>query len=157
MMRRRTFLHLMGASTVAATAGRLGFAQSSPFVPDVEMSLRAGPGEARILPGAATRVWRFTGEVLKGPPHSLQLIPDSYLGPILRLTKGQKVRIRFVNALPEPTIVHWHGLDMPAAMDGHPHSAIGHESIGHVLVPSASAQSHRTAGLPGPRRPAADC
>ena len=34
------------------------------------------------------------------------------------------MRIRFSNALAEPTIVHWHGLDMPAAMDGHPHSAI---------------------------------
>jgi FtsP/CotA-like multicopper oxidase with cupredoxin domain len=52
------------------------------------------------------------------------VIPDSYLGPILRLRKGQKVRIRFSNALAEPTIVHWHGLDMPSAMDGHPHSAI---------------------------------
>ena len=80
--------------------------------------------DARILTGAATRVWRFAGEVLKGPPQTLQMTPDSYLGPILRLRTGQKVRIRFKNALPEPTIVHWHGLDMPAAMDGHPHSVI---------------------------------
>lgn len=61
---------------------------------------------------------------MKGPPQSLHAIPDSYLGPILRLRKGQKVRIRFTNALPEPSIVHWHGMDMPSAMDGHPHSVI---------------------------------
>jgi FtsP/CotA-like multicopper oxidase with cupredoxin domain len=114
----------MGAGTVAGATGRLSFAQSPSFNPDVELALRAGPGDARILPGAATRVWRFTGEVLKGPPQSLQAIPDSYLGPILRLRKGQKVRIRFANALPEPSIVHWHGMDMPSAMDGHPHSVI---------------------------------
>ena len=62
--------------------------------------------------------------MLKGPPQSLQVIPESYLGPTLRLQKGQKVRIRFTNALAEPSIVHWHGLDMPSAMDGHPHSVI---------------------------------
>jgi FtsP/CotA-like multicopper oxidase with cupredoxin domain len=34
------------------------------------------------------------------------------------------VRIRFHNDLSEPTIVHWHGMDMPAAMDGHPRLVI---------------------------------
>ena len=29
------------------------------------------------------------------------------------------------NALQEPTIIHWHGLHAPAAMDGHPSSTIG--------------------------------
>jgi len=128
----------MGIGTLASAAGRLPFgsgapvlAQSRPsaarpsFVPDVELALRAGPGEARILPGAATQVWRFTGELLKGPPETLHVVPDSYLGPTLRLRKGQKVRIRFSNALPESTIVHWHGLDMPEAMDGHPRLVIG--------------------------------
>ena len=124
-MTRRDVLRLMGAGAVAGTTGRLCFGQSpSSFVPDVELALRAGDGDARILPGPLTRVWRFTGEVLKGPPQSLQVISNSYLGPILRLRKGQKVRIRFTNGLPEPSIVHWHGMDMPSAMDGHPHSVI---------------------------------
>jgi FtsP/CotA-like multicopper oxidase with cupredoxin domain len=123
-MTRREVLRLMGVGAVAGTTGRLCFGQSPSFMPDVELALRAGGGEARILPGPSTRVWRFTGEVLKGPPQSLEVIPDSYLGPILRLRKGQKVRIRFANALPEPSIVHWHGMDMPAAMDGHPQSVI---------------------------------
>jgi FtsP/CotA-like multicopper oxidase with cupredoxin domain len=95
------------------------------FVPDVELALRAAPGTAQILPGAATAVWRFTGEVLKGPADTLQFLPDSYLGPIIRLRRGQKVRIHFSNALPESTIVHWHGLDVPSEMDGHPHRVIG--------------------------------
>jgi FtsP/CotA-like multicopper oxidase with cupredoxin domain len=94
------------------------------FVPDVELSLVAEPGEVQILPGTATRVWRFTGSVLAGPPESLQVIPGSYLGPVIRLRRGQNVRIRFSNRLPEPSIVHWHGLDVPTAADGHPHRAI---------------------------------
>ena len=165
-MTRRELLRLIGVGTVAGVTGRLCVR------PDIVVPSRRRAGAARrrwrraILPGPSTRVWRFTGEVLKGPPQSLQAIPESYLGPILRLQKGQKVRIRFTNALPEPSIVHWHGMDMPSAMDGHPHSVIdpasrfhlrvrGDEPGRHVLVSPASAQSHRTAGLQRTRRSAA--
>ncbi|MTW31029.1 multicopper oxidase domain-containing protein, partial [Streptococcus pneumoniae] len=68
---------------------------------------------------APTRVWRFTGEVVKGPASPLQVLDQSYLGPVIRLVRGQRVRIRFRNRLPEPSIVHWHGLDVPEAADGH--------------------------------------
>jgi suppressor of ftsI/bilirubin oxidase len=43
-----------------------------------------------------------------------------YLGPILNLMHGQKVRIWFYNQLPEPSIIHWHGMHVPQKMDGHP-------------------------------------
>lgn len=39
-------------------------------------------------------------------------------GPRLALSEGDRVRIRVENDLPEPTTVHWHGLDIPNAMDG---------------------------------------
>ena len=77
-----------------------------------------------LLPGAPTRVWRFTGKVQRGPETALQVIPGSYLGPIIRLRRGQKVRIRFRNNLGEPSIVHWHGLDVPESADGHPRLAV---------------------------------
>lgn len=63
--------------------------------------------------------------MLKGDPTSVQALPDSYLGPILRLRRGQKVRIDFVNRLDQPSTVHWHGLHVPDTMDGHPRFAIG--------------------------------
>jgi hypothetical protein len=40
-------------------------------------------------------VWRFTGRLLKGPVDTLQVLAGSYLGPFIRLRRGQKVRIRF--------------------------------------------------------------
>ena len=138
-MRRRDLLRLVSLSGLGAAigcdwrsasvrpAGMLP--QTSPgdgFVPDVELVLTAAPGEERVLPGEPTRVWRFTGRLLKGPADTLQTLPDSYLGPVIRVRRGQRVRVRFANQLGEDSIVHWHGLDVPDAADGHPRRAIGH-------------------------------
>ena len=38
-------------------------------------------------------------------------------GPRLRVTEGDRVRIRVTNRLPETTTVHWHGLIVPNEMD----------------------------------------
>jgi FtsP/CotA-like multicopper oxidase with cupredoxin domain len=51
-------------------------------------------------------------------------VPSSYLGPTIRLQKGQKVRLNFRNSLPERSIIHWHGLHVPEDMDGHPRFAV---------------------------------
>ncbi len=98
---------------------------SADFVPDVEIALTALQDTAVIHPNNSSNVWRIQGELLKGDPGALQPIPDSYLGPVLRLRKGQKVRIHFNNELPEESILHWHGLHVPAEMDGHPRYAVG--------------------------------
>src|SRR6185436_45411 len=60
----------------------------------------------------------------KGPADTLQTLPGSYLGPVIRLRRGQQVRVRFANNLGEDSIVHWHGLDVPESADGHPRLAI---------------------------------
>jgi len=41
-------------------------------------------------------------------------------GPMIRVTEGDRVRIEFTNQLPEPTTIHWHGMEVPNAMDGVP-------------------------------------
>ena len=91
---------------------------------ELQIALQAMSGEVSILPGKATRVWTYQAQVTKGDPASLQTLPGSYLGPILRVRKGQRVRIAFTNNLPEQSIVHWHGLHVPDDMDGHPRHAI---------------------------------
>ncbi|WP_251129516.1 MULTISPECIES: multicopper oxidase domain-containing protein [unclassified Exiguobacterium] len=46
------------------------------------------------------------------------------LGPMLELPKGKTVVIDTINRLDEPTTFHWHGLVIPAEMDGGPHQAV---------------------------------
>lgn len=89
-----------------------------------EITLTASAGSTPILAGATTTTWGYRGEVIQGDPGTVQAIPSSYLGPILRLHKGQQVRVNLHNALDEETIIHWHGLIVPSAMDGHPADSI---------------------------------
>lgn len=120
---RRRIL-LQGASFLAALAlARPGVA-SNPAVPDVHIELRAIRSEVSLLPGKPTSVWRYAGRLLRGEPGALLADHDGYLGPTIRLRRGQRVRIDLLNELAEPTIVHWHGLHVPDDMDGHPRHAI---------------------------------
>lgn len=101
------------------------------FKPDVEFELFCKPNHIQILEGKPTWVQQYTANLLKGPKDTLSEIAGSYLGPIIRLQKGQKVRIHLHNGLIQPTVTHWHGLHVPAEMDGHPQYAI---EQGEVLV-----------------------
>ncbi|MCW3844513.1 multicopper oxidase domain-containing protein [Micromonospora yasonensis] len=47
-----------------------------------------------------------------------------YLGPTLRAERGEKVLINVTNGLNEDTTVHWHGMHLPAKMDGGPHQLV---------------------------------
>jgi suppressor of ftsI len=48
----------------------------------------------------------------------------SILGPTLRVNTGDNVRFHITNDLDEETTVHWHGMELPASMDGGPHQTI---------------------------------
>jgi FtsP/CotA-like multicopper oxidase with cupredoxin domain len=99
--------------------------KASPnFKPDVEIELFCKPDWVAILQGNKTWVQRYSANLLKGSANTLTEIAGSYLGPIMRLQKGQKVRIHLHNELIQPTVTHWHGLHVPANMDGHPQFAI---------------------------------
>jgi manganese oxidase len=41
-------------------------------------------------------------------------------GPLLRVTEGDRLRLRLTNELPEPTVVHFHGPILPNSQDGVP-------------------------------------
>ncbi len=96
------------------------------FIPDLEINLQAAPKTVQILPGQMTQVWSYAATLVKGDPTSLTAVPDSYLGPIIRVQTGQRVRVNFQNKLPQgqSSIVHWHGLILPEEMDGHPRFVI---------------------------------
>lgn len=72
------------------------------------LTLQSGLQTA-FLPGKTTATWGVNG---------------AYLGPTLRAARGDKVSVSVVNKLAEPSTLHWHGMHLPAAMDGGPHQAI---------------------------------
>ncbi|MHA1127388.1 MAG: multicopper oxidase domain-containing protein [Alphaproteobacteria bacterium] len=51
-------------------------------------------------------------------------INGSYLGPTLRMRNGADVRINVTNMLGELSTLHWHGMHLPARMDGGPHQVV---------------------------------
>ncbi|PSB40710.1 bilirubin oxidase [filamentous cyanobacterium Phorm 6] len=115
------------STTEIAQGNTVARGPNAKFIPDIEINLKAAPTTVPILPGQTTQVWSYAAQLVKGDPNSLQTIPDSYLGPIIRVRKGQRVRVNFQNNLPQgqASIVHWHGLILPEEMDGHPRFAIG--------------------------------
>jgi FtsP/CotA-like multicopper oxidase with cupredoxin domain len=130
---RRQFLKLAGYGTLGLMAGGFwkgvdGFAAGqtpdTEFIPDLDITLSARPGEIAVLPGDPTGVWRYHATVHKGDRARIAEIPRSYLGPIIKVHQGEKIRIRFRNVIPEESIVHWHGLHVPAIMDGHPRHVV---------------------------------
>lgn len=113
-------------SVTAATAASLGLpawraAAGAGAGVDIHIELHAVPDQVAIRPGAPTRVWRYRGRLLRGAAGALD---TSMLAPVIRVRRGQRVRIDLVNGLPEPTIIHWHGLHVPDDMDGHPRFAV---------------------------------
>ena len=86
-----------------AARGRPGGA--APVAAVREFELTAQEVDWELFPGATVRAWAYNGTVP---------------GPELRVTEGDLVRVVFTNQLAVPTAVHWHGLDVPIAMDGVP-------------------------------------
>jgi FtsP/CotA-like multicopper oxidase with cupredoxin domain len=131
---RRDFLRFAGLGTAAILFSNPSRAfglripsrvQIEPFVADAEISLTATDTMIQVLPGAQTRVYHYEGQLLSGSGVTVQSVPGSYLGPIIRVQKGKKVRIFFHNNLSEDSVVHPHGLRVPEDCDGQPMQAIG--------------------------------
>ena len=49
---------------------------------------------------------------------------NAFWGPTLIMNKGDMVQMNVVNQLNDTTTVHWHGMHLPAVMDGGPHQVI---------------------------------
>ena len=53
-------------------------------------------------------------------------INGDYLGPVLKLRAGERVRLNVENQIGQPSTLHWHGMHLPATADGGPHQIIDH-------------------------------
>ncbi|HEX6034194.1 MAG TPA: hypothetical protein VFY83_07145, partial [Anaerolineales bacterium] len=85
-LNRREFLRLAGINAAVLFAGRFKMPtlMDEPFMPDAEISITAVEKFVQILSGAQTRVWSYEGQLLSGSGVTVQSIPGSYLGPIIR-------------------------------------------------------------------------
>lgn len=76
---------------------------SDPADDVVEVVLVASEALVQIEPGLQVPMYTYNGV---------------YPGPTIVADAGDRLVVHFHNDLPEPTTVHWHGVDVPANMDG---------------------------------------
>ena len=74
-----------------------------------EFKLTFKEGKKEFFSGKFTKTMGINGDIL---------------GPTLKLKTGEKVRITVENLLQEDTTAHWHGMRIPAKMDGGVHNIV---------------------------------
>jgi len=124
----------LGGPGVLNTAGTVTFGNPlliPPLAPstiaangDRVFTLNAEAGTTSFKRGVDTETWGFN---------------RGYLGPTIVAKRGEHVRVNVTNALEEATSVHWHGMHLPARMDGGPHQ---------VIEPGATWRPHWTIKQP---------
>jgi CopA family copper-resistance protein len=79
------------------------------------------PGQATVLGGT-----EFALDIIEAPvdftgtTRRATTVNGSVPGPLLRWKEGSTVVLRVTNRLRVPTSIHWHGIILPAGMDGVP-------------------------------------
>ena len=91
---------------------------SRPSLP-IPAELRAGAG-GTIRLDARLGSMQFVGD-RKTATYGIN---GFYLGPAVRVRRGEKVVAQVSNNVPETITMHWHGLIIPGAADGGPHQVI---------------------------------
>ncbi|WP_243229000.1 multicopper oxidase family protein [Microbacterium sp. CIAB417] len=128
-IRRATAGLAVAAASLAALAGCAGF--STTTVADQEFVTElAIPPLAPSSVEDGVRTFHLTAQEAStsfagvDEPTTTWGFDGSFLGPTLRAQRGERVAVEVDNRLPERTSVHWHGMHLPAAMDGGPHQMI---------------------------------
>jgi bilirubin oxidase len=83
-------------------------------------------------------------ELLAGQPSTFWAYNDSLPGPLIEVREGDRVQIRFINRLNQPSTIHWHGLPVPPEQDGNPHDPVppGGERTYSFSLPTGSAGTY---------------
>lgn len=102
-----------GIQNLKSTTGEneLGIpvALGSEDVKNTVYTIRAQKGKTEIYKGVKTDTFGYNG---------------AFMGPMLKFKTGEKVKINLVNELEQETTFHWHGLEVPADVDGGPHDTL---------------------------------
>ncbi|MEO5599380.1 MAG: multicopper oxidase domain-containing protein [Cyclobacteriaceae bacterium] len=95
----------IGSNAVPIKEGLFTSPLSFPNVMTSNFSMNAKGNTATLLNSQSASVLGYSGGIL---------------GPTLKVAKGSVIAVPFQNNLSEETNIHWHGLLVPANMDGHP-------------------------------------
>lgn len=100
-------MHEAGVKAFPAKTGVMG---NQPLAPRLERGVKvyeltAAPTKWEVEPGRYVDAWAYNGQVP---------------GPQIRVTEGDRVRVVLHNELDESTALHFHGLELPLAVDGVP-------------------------------------
>jgi blue copper oxidase len=112
-------------STTFSTHAKDANAINSDFIADLDIQLKAVESSTKIKSTKNTDTYSYKGSLIKGNKQNLIELDGIALGPIIRVEKGNRVRIRFENELTQKSIIHWHGLHVSHENDGHPTKVIG--------------------------------
>ena len=105
-MNRRDVLKLGGLAAVEAGLSRLLPAQTpagAPAAPNPDFTLRIAPVTVELSPNYVISTIGYNG---------------TSPGPLLRMKEGVPVAVEVINDTDVPEFVHWHGLLVPAEVDG---------------------------------------
>jgi FtsP/CotA-like multicopper oxidase with cupredoxin domain len=102
--------------------------QQTAFRQMVRVDLEARPTQWEVATGLSVPGYGFNGQVP---------------GPTIQAEVGDTLVVRLANALPEPTTIHWHGLRVPADMDGT-------ELVQHPSSREAPSSTGSSCPTPGP-------
>ena len=132
---RRTFVKALAAGGVLAGLGLWRnpvWAISSPGQPEV---------------AAGTDFDLSIGQLpvnFSGQPRQAMTVNGSLPGPLLRWREGDRVTLRVRNQLHQMTSIHWHGIILPADMDGVPGLSFEGIEPGGLYRYSFSVKQHGT-------------
>jgi FtsP/CotA-like multicopper oxidase with cupredoxin domain len=107
LSRRKILTGLAGLGVLGVAGGGARYWLGRPADPIThDYELIAAPLDVELIAGHQTPAWCYGGQAP---------------GLELRARQGDWLRVRFINHLPEPTTIHWHGIRLPLNMDGVPY------------------------------------
>ena len=141
LSRRRFVQGLAGGALVLASgrqsgwgaaAGTTSFGAGAPgggSAPRISAGIARGAGDSSVAGGEQASILRGTDFDLAigarqvnftGVSRNATVVNGQLPAPLLYWRQGDTVTLRVTNRLPAPTSIHWHGMILPAHMDGVP-------------------------------------
>ena len=110
-----------------STLAKLANTSSTPGV--FQATLTAAPVTLALIAAGPTELWAYNA---------------SLPGPLIEAFEGDTVEILFVNRLPQPSTIHWHGLPVPPEQDGNPQDAVapGGQRVYKFTLPKGCAGTY---------------